>query len=286
MPWRSPAPPGRCALRPSTAQPPPQIARASRYSRCGYGEFSSPVRPCASHWQASSSSLKRSARRNASHSSSSFSTVSGRSSSARCTLVCCLQVMRASSMCAAGTRRREHNASTSDRPRDSCMTCLGHWSRGVVPLPRSCASTAKRTVIDASSSAARRRHSITCTPVSTSGCHFGGCGTPNSASTSGKITASAPQSRSTSKYTCGCDSPSARSVSCQTRSGTRADTSPAATMPRISSCVLSCTWKPIGRKARGEARHAQHAHRIFTERRAIHAAVHARRDPSARRRDR
>jgi hypothetical protein len=42
-----------------------------------------------------------------------------------------------------------------------------------------------------------------CTPVSISGCHFAGAGTPNSASISGNSTFSAPQSRSVWKKTCG-----------------------------------------------------------------------------------
>jgi hypothetical protein len=51
---------------------------------------------------------------------------------------------------------------------------------------------------DAATQAAAACRAISwCTPVSISGCHFSGCGTPNSASISGYTTRSAPQARST-----------------------------------------------------------------------------------------
>src|SRR5207247_323377 len=56
--------------------------------------------------------------------------------------------------------------------------------------------------------------------------------------------ASAPQARSVSKNTSGRDSPSARSVSCQARSATRAPASPASVMRRMSCRVSSATRKP------------------------------------------
>ena len=60
-------------------------------------------------------------------------------------------------------------------------------------------STAKRTVSLRDSRAAMRSAINVCTPVSISGCQCSGCGTPNSASTSGKTRCSAPQARSASK---------------------------------------------------------------------------------------
>ena len=104
------------------------------------------------------------------------------------------------------------------------------------------------TATGASRRAAQRSASNTCAPVSTSGWCFSGCGTPNSASTSGSTTRSAPQARSTSTNTSGRGSASARSVSFQTRSATSASASPAETMARISSRVSGATVKPSGAK--------------------------------------
>ena len=41
-------------------------------------------------------------------------------------LLATARTFASSSACAVGTRMREHSASTSGSPRDSCMMCLGH----------------------------------------------------------------------------------------------------------------------------------------------------------------
>ena len=72
-----------------------------------------------------------------------------------------------------------------------------------------------------------------------------GCGTPNSASTSGRSAASAPQSRSTASIRDGCGSIRPRASSCQTRSGASVASSPdAATACASAPRVSGATTKP------------------------------------------
>ena len=71
--------------------------------------------------------------------------VEGLSSSARCTSPWWRATNTASSRHSLGTRSRWQMPSSSSTPRASCPMWLGHSSGGVVPLPRSCVSAAKRT---------------------------------------------------------------------------------------------------------------------------------------------
>lgn len=57
-------------------------------------------------------------------------------------------------------------------------------------------------------------------------------------------------------------SASPRLISCQIRSGTRASTSPAATISRISARVSGATLKSVKRAAK---RQAQYAHRVLAK---------------------
>ena len=66
--------------------------------------------------------------------------------------------------------------------------------------------------------------------------------------------------------TSGQGSPSAFSVSVQTRSATSALASPSATICRISAMRFVGHAKAQRRVTRGETRHAQDAHRVFDER--------------------
>ena len=88
-----------------------------------------------------------------------------------------------------------------------------------------------------------------CTPESISGCQRSGCGTPNSASISGKIDGQRiglAQHLEIAAAAPACSS--ARCVSCQTRSGTSASSSPRAAISRISAIVSGATRKPSGAK--------------------------------------
>ena len=127
-------------------------------------------------------------------------------------------------------------------------------------------SAANRTAMDGAEARGASQHHHHVHAGIDFGCHLAGCGTPNSASISGKITASAPQSRNTSKYTSGRVVASARSVSCQTRSGTSDVNLAAATIRFISCARLIGDAKAEVGKSRREARHAQNAHRVFHER--------------------
>ena len=172
-----------------------------------------------------------------------------RSSNRRCTLRCSRQADSARSRCAAGTFSRAHSARTGSRPRCSCRMCFGSSSPGVSALPRSWVSAAKPTRLSPGAIVAAMSQTISvCTPVSISGWYSARCGTPYSASTSGSTTASAPQSRSVRRNADGRAYPSARDSSCQTRSGTRSASSPAATMSRISAIVSGATVNPCDAK--------------------------------------
>ncbi len=95
-----------------------------------------------------------------------------------------------------------------------------------------------------------------CKPVSISGCHFAGCGTPKRRSISGNSLSNAPQLRRTSKKMRAFEPRRASSASFQTRSGTNASTSPAETMFRMSIMV-----SPEIRKSRSDSRAANFATR-------------------------
>ena len=129
----------------------------------------------------------------------------------------------------------------------------GQSAAGVVPLPRSWPRQAQRTGSGAFSRAQRSSTIIKCSPVSTSGWYSGRCGTPHSRATSGSKRGSAPHSRSTSNRRLGCACISPRDSSCHTRSGTRASTSPSATIC-ISSAIVSGATVKSGKRAARRAR--------------------------------
>ena len=99
----------------------------------------------------------------------------------------------------------------------------------------------------------------------------GGCGTPNSASTSGSSAASAPHARSTANIRDGVASVRPLASSCQTRSGASVASSPDATIAAHQRLGFRRDFEA---EARGEARDAKHAQRILGERRR-HVAQHA-----------
>ena len=150
----------------------------------------------------------------------------------------------AKSIYSFGTRKRLVSFFSAARPFFSCPRCCGQNSAGVNALPKSCVSAAKRTTEFFDNTTACCNTIMVCTPVSISGWCIAGWGTPNMASTSGKITASAPHFLKTSKKTYGVCSLRARLISCQTRSAIKAVNSPLFVMPCISAIVSGATVKP------------------------------------------
>ena len=225
---------------------------------------------------------KRSGRRSASQRSSSSHDGGGVAARRWCTSPC----SRATSRPGRGSRRaragaRQRRASSRCVLRGRCGAATRR--RGVVPLPRSCVSAAKRAGSGASA-APPCRAPASVTPVSISGWWSARCGTPHRRSTSGSIRASAPQARSTSNMREG-RSPSARApIPARRARAPGASTSPSSTMCRISAMRLG-RQREIG-EARGEARHAQDAHRVFGEGVGRHGAARAPRGRAGRHRGR
>ncbi|MNS99773.1 hypothetical protein D3C72_1341850 [compost metagenome] len=169
-------------------------------------------------------------------------------------LPCSRATTSASSRSSTGTRQRSHTTCSRSTLRSSWLMWRGSMSAGVVPLPRSCIRQAKRTGSVAPSRALVSSTIIRCTPVSISGWCCAGCGTPQSRSTSGSSTASAPHARSTSNMREGRVSIRPRASSCHTRSGTSASTSPAVTISRMSAMVSDATVKSSKRAAKRATR--------------------------------
>ena len=91
---------------------------------------------------------------------------------------------------------------------------------------------------------------MACTPVSISGWYSARCGTPQSRSSSGSSRCNAPHSRNTSNMREGLSYISPVAISCQTRSETKASTSPLCTIWRINVMVSGATLKSLKRAAK------------------------------------
>ena len=191
----------------------------------------------------------RSGRRNPSQRSSSSSTVASRSCARRCTLRCSRHTASARRRCSSGILSRSHRTASGLRPACSWPMWRGRTSAGVSALPRSWTRAAKPTRSSPGASrAAMSETSCWWMPVSISGWYSARCGTPYSASTSGRIAASAPQARRVARNAEGCGEASALRSSCQMRSGTRVSSSPLATIVRINAIVSGATVNPSGAK--------------------------------------
>ncbi len=143
-----------------------------------------------------------------------------------------------------GTRKRWQKSRMRGSPFWPWPWWLGQNAGGVSPLPKSWQRAAKRTV-----SSGERRQACASTimvwmPVSISGCHLAGAGTPNRASSSGNSALRAPHSRNTSKNTCGVGPSNTFSSSFQTRSGVRWASSPAAVISLIRARVSGAITNP------------------------------------------
>ena len=150
---------------------------------------------------------------------------------------------------AFGMRRRSHISSTSATPRCSCATCRGHsLARRRRPCPDR-ASVQRSARPDRRSDRAACSSAINvCTPVSISGCHCSGWGTPKSAATSGKI------DRERVCFTQHFEKVSAASAFegalrlLPDALGTSASSSPRAAISRINAIVSGAMRKPSGAK--------------------------------------
>ena len=136
-------------------------------------------------------------------------------------LPCSRATTSANSRQSLGSFNRSQTCANNLALRCSWPKCLGHWSGGVVPLPRSCSKQARRTGNEACRRALMSSTIMRCTPVSTSGWCSARWGTPHKRSTSGNKIFSAPHSRSTSNMREGRWPIKPLANSCQTRSGTR-----------------------------------------------------------------
>ncbi|MPM91852.1 hypothetical protein SDC9_138986 [bioreactor metagenome] len=186
----------------------------------------------------------------ASQRSSRRSRAAALSSWLRWMLPCSRATTSASSLQSLGTRQRSQTCSSRRALRCSWPIWRGSTSAGVLPLPKSWQRQAKRTDSGACKRADMSSTIMACMPQSISGWYSARWGTPQSLSSSGSSRARAPHSRSMSNMREGWGSIRPRLISCHTRSGTRASTSPAATISRMSSMVSGATEKSVKRAAK------------------------------------